>query len=153
MAVRIRLDINGVEKTDESLTRFGARARDLRPAWDEIADSFGRWMTRQFDSQGSYSTGRWAPLSPQYGKYKASHFPGTRILQRTSQLRNQLTQQPFGVDVREPGYLILGAALKIANYHQDGTSRMPQRQIIKLFPAERTRWRKIIQKHLINGEG
>ncbi len=189
--MRIKFDISGNQQVDLTMSRFQGRAQDMRPAFDEMADSFEEWMTRQFDTEGSYTTGRWSPLSPPYAKWKAKNYPGQGILQRTGRLFRQLTMQPFGVDVREPRYAIFGTALPYANYHQQGGQNarylarlqrdlrpgtrvggvkltrkeritrvetgsagygLPRREIIKMPATIRTSWRKIIQKHLVNGD-
>lgn len=149
MGVRLHLFLDGKEQLDFTLARFEDKAQDYRPAFNEIADSFEEWMQQQFESEGAYSTGRWSPLSPDYGKWKARHFPGRKILEQTGGLKLGLTRQPFNIDIREPKMMILGTSDPKGRWHHDGAGNLPKRTIMKMPSSIRVQWRKIIQHHLV----
>lgn len=152
MSVRIHFSIDGVEAINGVLSRLELNAKDMRPAWDDIANDFQALMQRQFQSEGSALGNRWASLSPAYKREKERNFPGRKILERSGMLEKTLTNQPFGIDVREPSSMILGTAEQTGRWHQDGAGRLPKREIIILRPVTRIKWRKIIQAHLMNAE-
>lgn len=61
-----------------------SRMSDLTPAWTRIRDQFYDEETRVFDAEGGYGgRAKWAPLSPQYAKWKARVAPGAKILHLT----------------------------------------------------------------------
>lgn len=85
---------------------------------------------KQFDAEGSGpQSGSWAPLSVSYAKWKAAHFPGKPILQRTGALKAALTGP--GANARRDisgNTLSFGTTgLPYASFHQTGTGRMPAR--------------------------
>lgn len=85
---------------------------------------------KQFDAEGSGpQAGSWAPLSVSYAKWKAAHFPGKPILERSGKLRAALTGP--GANARREvsgNELSFGTSgLPYASFHQTGTGKMPAR--------------------------
>lgn len=97
-----------------------------------------------FDKEG---IPKWEKLSSTYKKWKDINYPGKKILVKTGKLSNWIhgASSPYG------NYNANGLSFyfpKLENgalretsymYHQDGTSKMPQRQIVKFFPGEENR--------------
>lgn len=105
--------------------------------WDDVFPHVVRLIRnhhrRTFDSEGA-ATGprqRWAPLSPAYAARKAREYPGRKILERTGALRRSLVDGGPGSRERVTRRSVevgpAGRNLRIAQYHQDGTSRMKAR--------------------------
>ncbi|WP_040457273.1 phage virion morphogenesis protein [Kribbella catacumbae] len=152
MAVRMTFSFYGDTQLDRTLARFQERPEDARPVWDALADRFATIERRQFKSEGKYASGGWAPLSPQYAKWKAKRHPGAKILHLTGDLERSLTQRPFGVEVIERHSMAIGSNVPYGKYHQNGTDRMPQRRPVEFTEAERARWVRTLQRYLMTGE-
>lgn len=85
---------------------------------------------KQFDAEGAGpQAGSWAPLSVSYAKWKAAHFPGKPILERSGKLKAALTGP--GANARRDvtgNELNFGTSgLPYASFHQTGTGKMPAR--------------------------
>lgn len=149
MPVTLRFEFYGDVQLSRTLARFSENVNDARPAWEAIAQRFMFLERRQFRSEGRFSGG-WAPLSPRYAAWKATHYPGARILHREGDLEESLTNRPFGVEVIEPTFVILGSAVEHGKYHQRGDG-VPRRRPIELTEAERKEWVKVLQRFIVTG--
>lgn len=128
MAV-LRIEGAGFEPLTLALDRFGDNISNPQPLFEAIADSFARSQEDNFSSSGAVHGG-WAPLSPRYAAWKSARYPGAPILTLTGQLRASMTSRPFGVEIIDSRRMVVGTAVPYAKYHQQGTSKMPQRKII-----------------------
>ena len=134
---RFRLDIAGEVQMDRGIARFADGVADYRPIWPIIEDDYYAQEKDQFASQGAEGGSPWQPLSDQYAGWKAQHYPGQPILQRTGALYRSLTSPNDGNGVRIEGrkVLTLGTTLPYAIYHQSiaPRNRLPRRPEI-MFP-------------------
>lgn len=151
MAVRLTLRFFGEAQLDRTLDRFAENVDDATPAWEVLADRFARAERRQFDTEGAYGSGGWAPLSEDYGEWKANVRPGAPILVFDGELRKSLTERPFGVEVLLPGSMVIGSDVDYGLYHQQGTDRMPRRRPVELPETERREWVKVLQRFIVTG--
>lgn len=124
---------------------FGRQLRDLRPLWERFEPVMSEIERRQFDTQGD---GAWPALSDSTLRQKAARGWPADTLVRTGDLKASLT---------DPGRAFTKGAMSAewstpvpyAGYHQDGTTKMPQRQVIpdpiraedrRKFEREMVRW-------------
>lgn len=152
MGVRFSLDFYGDAQLDRTLLRFADNIGDARPIWDKLADQFALVEARQFASEGAYGSGGWAPLAPSTVAYKARHYPGKGILERTGALRRSLTERPFGVEQLNPQSMAVGSNIAYGAFHQAGTPRMPRRRPVELPESERRTWVRMLQRFIVTGE-
>lgn len=152
MPVDLTLRFYGEAQIDRTLARFADNVSDARPAWEALADRFAKAESRQFRSEGAYGSGGWAPLSPRYAAWKARAYPGKPILERTGDLKRSLTERPFGIEVIEPGFMVLGSAIRYGEYHQSGGPNLPRRRPIELPESERREWVKVLQRFIVTGK-
>jgi phage gpG-like protein len=143
----IVLRFSGIPHLTRRLHAMESAATDMRPAWTLIRDRFVAAEARTFAGEGG-SSGKWAPLSPAYGAWKATHFGEKPILRRTDQLFRSLTSE-LSIDIRGPQTMILGTDVGYGRFHQTGTSKMPARKVIDLSEYERRMWVTIIRDHLM----
>jgi phage gpG-like protein len=146
----LKFSFFGDEQINRTIVDREERVEDARPAWEVLAGRFGRAEARQFKSEGSYGSGGWAPLKPTYGAWKARNYPGKTILRRTDDLFKSLTQRPYGIEVIEPSYMILGSDVEYGGYHQRGDGQK-QRRPVELPEAERREWVRLLQRYLVLG--
>ena len=152
MPARISFEFYGDVQLDRTLERFELGVRDASPAFEKIGDSLARAERQQFRSQGAYGSGGWAPLSPRYAAWKARHYPGRPILQRSGDLMESLTVRPFGVDIVESQFAVFGSGVDYGLYHQQGTDSMPRRRPVELPETLRRRWVQIMQRWIVHGD-
>jgi Phage virion morphogenesis family len=151
MANRIRLEFWGDVQLDRTLADIDDRVSDMRPVWDVLADRFAALESRQFATEGAFGSGGWAALSPRYAAWKATHYPGQTILRREDDLFLSLTERPFGIEVLEPGFMIVGSDVEHGAYHQRGDG-VPQRRPVEFPETERVEWLRAIQRFLMTGQ-
>lgn len=112
--------------------RFRAGLLDLVPLWDMFEPVMVALEERQFDTQGG---GAWPPLAESTMLQKARHGWPAEPLVRTGDLKASLTD-PGRAFTKGPMHAEWGTDVTYAHYHQDGTTKMPMRQVIPdPFPA------------------
>jgi len=149
---RFRMSAAGGEEMDFGLARFTDGISDWRPIWPVFADTFYAYLRGQFRSVGSEGLGKpWTALSANYAAWKAKHFPGKTILERTGALVASLTSRtaPGAVYQAQAKSLSLGTSIPYGLYHQTGTSRMPQRKEIVFTKSETVELAKLAQMYLV----
>jgi len=149
--MRFRFEVEGEVQIDRTLTRFADNIGDASALWDALADRFAAMERRQFDSEGAYGSGGWQALSPAYAAWKARLYPGKPILERTGDLRESLTQRPFGIEVITPQSLTVGSGIDYGRYHQSGGPNLPQRRPVEFPESERRHWVRLIQRFIVTG--
>ncbi len=135
--VRLQLTIDGADRVDVALSRFGAQLGDLRRFWTQYAaPKLYRDIQDNFDQTGALSGG-WAPLSPRYAAWKATHYPGRPLMVRTGRLKQSLTHDgPEGILETSHRVMVIGTRIRYAKHHQRGGStagRPPQRRLLFLI--------------------
>jgi hypothetical protein len=140
----------GFEHAAEYVSAVSARAEHWEPVWEWAHTQFMQDIAEQFGTEGAHLTGaKWAPLNPAYARRK-DHSPFVRtfghyyltggsalhvpILQRTTRLMASLVQAHNPEHIKSVGALeaAFGSAVEYGIYHQRGSQRLPQRQIIAL---------------------
>jgi phage gpG-like protein len=150
MPSRVTWTFYGEAQIDRTLARIELAAADASPAWELIAEEFLVAEREQFATEGGSGSGGWPQLSEPYAAWKARHYPGAKILRRTGDLEDSLTEGPE-IRVIEPHFMILGSAVPYGRYHQQGSDRMPRRRPIDLTETLRRSWVKVLQRYLITG--
>ncbi|MEG1971279.1 MAG: phage virion morphogenesis protein [Burkholderiaceae bacterium] len=149
--IRFTFEFEGEAQIDRTLLNVTENVQDATVLWEELADRFARVETRQFKTQGAYGSGGWQELSPRYAAWKARHYPGKPILQRTGALVKSLTRRPFGVEVITPASMTVGSGLDYGRRHQAGGGSLPRRRPVELPEGERRYWVTLIQRFIRRG--
>lgn len=151
--VALRFDSEGFEPFALVLDRFRQGLENAEPAFREIATYQKAVVNaRVFSNEGTAETGKWSPLSPRYGAWKARVRPGRKILVFDGDLREAFTSMEHGVTEIWNKGMVVGAYDPIAGYHQHGTPIMPARPILgRSAKRDNTRMAKIFQQFIIDG--
>lgn len=150
--LRFSGEVLGTPVLDRAFNRVEQIISDFRFIWPAVAKEFYSIEEGQFQSQGAKgASGKWAPLSKVYAKYKAIAFPGLPILQREQSLYESLTSPdaPDSVFRPEADQLTIGTRREGATAHQRGTGRMPARPPISFTERDRRGIQKAIQTQLV----
>lgn len=128
LAIRIRTDEGALRGVIQGLERFAIQVSDLRRYWPAALTAVREILSESMESEGgSTQAGRWPELSPGYAAWKARHFPGTKILERTGRLKASLIGGPEQ-DVRMgPTSMTVTSLVPYGGFHQRGTGRLPRR--------------------------
>lgn len=143
----------------DRFVQFSRRLEDLSVPLEQINESLHERIAEQFASQGAGGyTGTWAALSATYGAWKQKKRPGTPILVGLHPTHKGSRQHParpesYGISgamrdsVLDPAATVVGPlrmlyapTSDIAGFHQTGTSKMPARPIISLYPSTLHEW-------------
>lgn len=150
--LRFTFDVDGQTVLDRAFNRIDRYISDFRNIWPGVAQEFYATEERQFQSEGaSGASGRWAPLSQAYARFKSKVFPGQPILQQTSSLYESLTS-PDALDSifrPLPQELQIGTKVPYFRAHQRGSGRIPARPPISLTEPDKRRLQKAIQASLV----
>lgn len=133
------------------LQRWQHNLGDATPAFEAMAQYQTKTVNaRQFDEQGSVETGKWSPLSPPYGRWKARVRPGRPILVFDGDLRREMTVPGQGVYKVWRSGMTVGTDIDYAIHHQNGTISMPARPLIGPARKQDTRhFGKILQRWIV----
>lgn len=149
--VKIRFEIANEVQLSRAFETGIAAFLNLEQPFGIMADEFFQSMASVFAAEGAFEErSRWQELSPAYGRWKARHYPGRKILELTGRLKNSLTTKGGPDNVLEitRDTLSVGTRVPYAMYHQTGTPKMPMRKIIELTDTQKLRWVQIMHRYI-----
>jgi hypothetical protein len=118
--VRVALDVDGDRAVDRFFEISTEHARDLSEPLNDLMDQVLESVAAQFETEGAASDGLpWAPLSDDYSKWKAAHFPGFPILVATGEMKRAMLDREVAVHVG-PDEAVYEPVSDIAGFHQHG---------------------------------
>lgn len=145
--IRFSADVLGIPVLDRAFNRLDNVVSDFRPIWPFVATEFYAAEREQFNTEGAAgASGKWAPLSPAYKRWKEKNFPGLPILRLSNVLMDSLTT-PDALDsvfIAEPQQLTIGTKAIQGLVHQR-RGRPP----ISLSESQKRRVQKAIQRGLV----
>ena len=152
--VSFSVSILGEMQLERSLAGRIRATSDLSHPFGRIADDIEESQERRFDREGSHDgSTAWKPLSAAYAAWKAQHYPGTKTLVRTGELRDALTGGPGSTREIAPLRMVVGGTIQVGAYdlgslHFTGTTRgMPARRPMALGRQQRHRWMRFLADH------
>lgn len=146
-AMQIRYQVRTGPSSAQRLEVGPAALKSLSLAFERGGGAIreaGRWVApyvltvledfskRQFRGHGlGPNRGKWAPLTDAYARWKAKHYPGKPILERTGALKESLTNAGDVNALREerPTGISYGSRIQYGHYHQLGTIYMVDRPL------------------------
>lgn len=138
--------VDGVETINRAFNRVDEFISDFRNVWPYVTTEFYQIEKEQFDTEGAAgASGKWAPLSPAYKKWKEIHFPGQPILRLRNDLFESLTS-PDALDsiyIPEKDQLTIGTKVPYGRVHQR------ERPPISMNEQQKRRIQKAIQRGLV----
>lgn len=101
--------------------QFGEALSDLRPYWPAVTVTVREILSESFESEGqSGRGGRWPNLEPPYEAWKARHYPGRKILERTGELKASLIGGPGGRVTYGRTSMEVASDVPYGSFHQEG---------------------------------
>lgn len=161
VAIRIEYSVGNaqgaqaVQSLAMAMERAGDNVKELgRYVFPRLIPVFETALKEQFmaEGRGPYA-GPWAPLSAKYSAWKAVHYPGTKKLVRTGNLKAALTDStsPFASREYSATEFAFGSqGLDYGSFHQTGTRTMPGRPPFDFGADVETRIQKAAQLGIID---
>ena len=95
---RLFTQVIGADTFGASIRKLAEQVKDWRPFWrDVFLPRYIGQIQQNFETEGEL-VGGWPDLDPTYAAWKARHFPGRKILERTRRLRSSLAHGATGPD-------------------------------------------------------
>jgi phage gpG-like protein len=148
--VTLRISTAGGDEIVAVLAEIREATEDLMKAWPAVVRKLRQQLRYHFSGEGSTGrAGKWAALSAPYAKWKAKHYPGKPILERTGRLRASLVDSGShdSLEILSPRFVFVGSRVPYAGFHQEGTSRMPRRPPISPTDRDVAEWMTEIQRY------
>ena len=142
--LQYNITVDGEVQLHEALVGRLGQIEDLRPVFRQIAGDIKAGIVRTFNAEGA-DEGKpaWQPLSKIYAEWKAKHFPGKPILQRSGKLMAAFTGGAGYIEeITEDSLEIGGQGVPYAIYHQSHRPRksnLPRRAFLMLSDAMKER--------------
>lgn len=124
-----------VEFIADQIGGFRDRLTDFTPLWERFASVLEGIETDRFDTEGH---GEWPELAPSTVREKTRLGFPLDILVRTGKLKKSLTERELAMRLT-PLSMSWGTDVEYAKYHQEGTTKMPQRKVLDIDVADRRR--------------
>lgn len=122
---------------------FRRRLLNLEPLWRRFSDEMEQIEQQWFDTEGEQS---WPALAESTLRSKARRGFPSQILVATGDLRDSLTD-PARAATTTRLTMEWGTDVFYAQYHQDGTDKMPAREVIpEPFPVE---YRRRLEREMV----
>lgn len=139
MLTNVRFNVLGEEQYVRGFELMAQEAADLSEPLEDAGEIIIQSVEEQFGSTGSHSGRPWAPLSAAYRKWKAIHYPGKPILERTGEMKRAMIDKQTALFVNKQTliYEPQGENADIAAYHQGGSGHLPVRRMVDLTTSDR----------------
>lgn len=142
--IKMNISLTGIKEFEESLNRMSTVTRDFTPELRDIGEWYIDFVTNDvFETDGQVIGEKWPELSDAYKRrkagvykdkaragFKGKVYAGRGILEASGFMRTHwklFTASQYALITNQADYAI---------YHQNGTSKMPQRMFVK-FDRER----------------
>ena len=136
----VTVTVTGIDTTNERLSALGASFRDFTEALALLGRQLIMFYSSTvFTSEGQALGQKWAPLAASTQAYKDAHWEGRGILQRTGALQHAF----YATNTADT--LTVGNNASYFSYHQLGTRKMPQRQIIGVNARVETMIKSVLE--------
>ena len=141
--ISFKLDDREVQKVLQALSRG---LKDFKPALKEASQVQLTTVDKQFSTEGEEITGKWAALSQKTIKSRiAAGYGAGPILTASGKLRRSVKQQRLTANE-----LNIGSTNANFKYHQTGTRKTPQRQILGHSKAMTDKVVEIASRYITN---
>jgi hypothetical protein len=151
MPLSVNVNVQGTENVRLMFAGVERRSRRIHPLAIALTQDFKRIMKLQFDTEGEYLGAPWPNLAESTVIRKAREGLDDRILHATKVMRKEFTMGRGSYRIIGPGEMLLGSANIPAQFHQVGTSRMPQRMLFRFNQATQRRWTQASLSHIVFG--
>src|ERR1700712_1763880 len=124
--IKMNISLTGVKEFEGSLDRIRDVVSDFTPELRDIGEWYIDFLQNDvFETEGGVYGSSWQSLNSKYAAQKAKKYPGRGILEASGRMRTSwklYTASQYALITNGAAYAI---------YHQEGTSRIPQRMFVK----------------------
>jgi phage gpG-like protein len=124
--LKMHIELTGVKEFEGNLDRIHGVIQSFEPELRDIGEWYIGFLTNDvFETEGGVYHDYWASLTPAYAASKSKENPGRGVLEASGFMRTHwklYTTSHYALIENEADYAI---------YHQEGTSKIPQRMFVK----------------------
>lgn len=125
--VSLQIQITGDKELLKKYGKAKNKLKDFSDEMDEIGKYFLKFFNRDvFETEGDIFGEQWARLNSKYELWKRIKYGGRKVLERSGDLRKGFKMKS-GRD-----FARIFNPVDYAIYHQEGTSRLPKRPLVKI---------------------
>lgn len=150
--LRHDVKVYGAERAAAKMQAIIERSDKLQLVFEEARLELAAANAANFAANGLPSGRAWAPLSPRYGAWKSSRFPGRPTMVRSGRLFESLSSLTDSVNKIDGTKAQFGTSVEYARFHQRGTFKMPKRMILFEPAGFSERMGQRIGRFIIDGE-
>lgn len=150
----VDITVTGERENARRLMRVGERGMDMRPIFSVLSDDWDTIVDEQFETEGRRGQTRgWKVLSESRVLQKEAQELDPRIMHATLALRRSLTKRGARGSIRRvrAHELYRGTSIFYAQYHHEGTARLPVRKIYVFTNRDRSAWDDVMTDFIISG--
>ena len=126
------VSIIGLNKLNLNLKNFSRDIGSFRKPFGQLGEYMEKQAEMNLERRGKImQSGGWPTLSESTKMYKSKYFPGKPMMVRTGKLRDSF--KPINIGKDELGMF---SNVNYAIYHQEGTSKLPQRILMKVYKQQ-----------------
>lgn len=137
----IKIEINR-DQVDRLLKQYGSKLRNLEKPLAGFGNYFLVETEKQFVTETDPEGNKWADLAPSTLAQKRRLGYPDDILTRTGKMRKS------AIAIASAKTLVITMRSEYAIYHQEGTSKMPQRKILGMNDKRREKLARLIRVYL-----
>lgn len=143
--MHVTVQITGASEIKAKLARLGRGLFQLDNGMRQIGEYMANYFANEgFASQGQVFNNTWPRLNLQYAQWKAVHFSGRPILERTGQMRRSFAYKSGSNSVT------IGNNQPYFKFHELGGTRLPQRQMMGINEPNKRMIAHILQNEIRN---
>ena len=149
--LKFSFEVEGEKQFHRAIDGVKESCKSLKPAFEKIAENFFETEEKQFAAEGAFQGNtKWDELTKPYEKWKFENFGKLPILTLTGKLRSSLTIPGAEGNINQitDTSMVIGTNIPYGVWHQRGTTKMPQRQPIKLTEKQKKTWNQILHNSL-----
>lgn len=144
--------IEGDRRVKQLLSEMVDRTTGVAAVWPSVGDVIADNLDQQFTTEGSHFLGKqWAPLTPNYLRWKVKHGFDPRRLHQTTAMRDSLTSRPMAVEQYRDMSATFGTNDEKAAFHQNGTKFMAQRKILEVTEDLADDVNSVVARYIFEG--
>jgi phage gpG-like protein len=120
--ITVDISVTGLNESLTMIDNLKAAVEDVSMEMQDIGDHLMRFYSNDvYDSEGGAFGHQWKPLSPSYALEKMKRWGSNTILVASGEMKNSYALQTSS------NSMTISNSAPYFGYHQQGTSRMPQR--------------------------
>ena len=148
----MRIDAQALKSVKGKVKMIERRLNNPKPVFRTIGSYLSLYNRKMFSTNGAYGGKAWKPLKPNYLQWKIKSGYNQGTLVRTGRLKRSYVSRPMDIEKYLKNSARYGTKVKYAQYHHEGTSKMPARPVMKVTKKMSRSINKIVADYLVGNK-